>query len=182
MSPEKASAKKLTLVSSVCRSIVRKLSVDEQQAVVDKYVNIRDGKLSESEVVLFEGILTPLRQNVRINEPEILVCEFFNLADTTSVPEVARSSSKIIAVLINKMKEDVELGSLLNNLRERITDILESDTARMTMKKVAINLHTWLTKALVTKGSRSSQDFLDYVCRTFKNFIARTMSGKCQCE
>ena len=164
-------SKKMTLVSSVCRSIVQKLNIEDQQALVGKYVTSREVKFTKNDVVLFEGLLTALRHNVIIKNVETLIVELFDLAVESKSPEVVESSCKTIAVLINKMKEDVHFGKILNHLRERIVNMLEAEDSSMETKKTGIKLQTWLTKSLVTRGSANSQDFLDYVCTQSVNIF-----------
>lgn len=160
-------AKILALVSNVIRSIVRKVKHEDQQKIVDKYIIVKDGKISDREMFIFEGILTPLGQNIKIPSIENLVSVLHEIAVGSESPEISRSASRIIAVLVNKINDHSSVSQVIHFLREKIVHILESEDTDLKRKRSAVTLHTWLTKALVTKGSEHSQDFLDYVRNIF---------------
>ncbi|XP_043268206.1 MMS19 nucleotide excision repair protein [Venturia canescens] len=152
----------LSLVSNVIRSIVRKLKLEDQQKIVDKYIIVEIGKITDHNIFKLEGILTPLKQNILIPDIRDLVSILYEIAITTENPDIVRSACRIIAVLVNKINDHSNLFKITQCLREKIVDILESEDTNVQCKRAAITLHTWLTKALVTKGSENSQDFLDY--------------------
>ncbi|XP_015600942.1 MMS19 nucleotide excision repair protein homolog isoform X2 [Cephus cinctus] len=160
---------RLNLISNICRFIVRQLDVEDQQAVVNRYTDILINKISENNVVLLEGLLTPLRRNVYIQNSDTLLENLCNLAICSTSVDARRVSCKLISVLINKMEDGEHLERILNCMRERITDVLESEDSDINTKRATVSLHTWLTKAVITKGSWSSQDYLNYQLNMLRN-------------
>ncbi|XP_015513886.2 MMS19 nucleotide excision repair protein homolog [Neodiprion lecontei] len=162
------STQKLNLIASICRSIVRKLDVKDQQQIVNKYVSILSEKLSESNVIVLEGLLTPLQRNVDIANKVNLLKNLLHLAINSVSSSSKEVSSKLISVLINKQTEDKNFLIVLNMLRDRIKNILEHDS-NTELKESAILLNTWLTKALVVRGSQNSQEYLDFHINLLKD-------------
>lgn len=152
---------KLTLIASICRSIVRKLDIKDQQMVVNKYSTVISDNLSENNVVLLEGLLTPLQRNVRIENTLNLLKNLLHLAINGSSSSSKQVSSKLISLLINKQNEDNNLQIMLNMLTECVKSILEYRESDSSLKESAVVLNTWLTKALVVRGSKNSQEYLD---------------------
>ncbi|XP_023290256.1 MMS19 nucleotide excision repair protein homolog isoform X2 [Orussus abietinus] len=153
---------RLHLISKICRSIVRRLDIESQQAVLNKYGTLVNKRSLESSVILLEGIITPLRPNVIVPKIDELLNNLCNLAIESSDVDCKNTACKLISVLINKMAEDEHIEKLLNRLRERIMEILNNSDASIEVTKAAATLHVWLTKALIMKGSRISQDLLNY--------------------
>ncbi|XP_048516354.1 MMS19 nucleotide excision repair protein homolog isoform X2 [Athalia rosae] len=163
------SFKKLSLIASICRSIVRKLEVKDQQIIVNKYARLLSESLSENNVVLLDGLLSGLQRNVNIENTVNLLKNLSHLAISGSNLSSKQISSKLISVLINKQNEDENLRLILNMLRERIKSILASDDSNISPKESVIVLNTWLTKALVVRGSQNSQDYLDFHINLLKD-------------
>lgn len=163
------SVQKSTLIASICRSIVRKLEAKDHQKIVNKYVTNLSQNLSESNVILLEGLLTPLQRSVNIENTVNLLRNLLHLAINGNNSSSKQVSSKLISVVINKQPDDENLRMILNLLRERIESVLEYDESDTPLKDSAVVLNTWLTKALVVRGSQNSQEYLDFVSKKADN-------------
>lgn len=163
--------KNVGIISRICCLLVRQLSVEEEKNLFNKHYDSLVTQLSE-RIILLEGLMTPLNPNVSfLRDTDFLLLGLLNISLGSGGDESTISSCKLLAVLINKIKEDAKFGKFLDQLREMMVDILETtdDTmegkvlAECQKKKWAVVLLAWITKGLITRGSPRAQDFLDMV-------------------
>lgn len=157
------SASELSVVESTCRQIVRELDVNDQQTVVDKYAAVLSNNLSENNLFLLKGMLWPLRRNVHIENS----VEFLENLSRFAIGESDRLrrdlAVDIISVLINKQNEDENFRTISKSLMDCIKSILGSKESSISLKESAIALNRSLMKALIIRGSKNSQEYLDFV-------------------
>lgn len=158
---------RMRLVSNICCSIVRKLSPAAQEIVMEKHFSNLRSKIAE-DIVLLEGIITPLASEiVKAISIEVLG-QFFEIGLKSTEGETQASACRLVSILVNKIGEGEILGRHLNIFRETLSQVIEAESS-FEEKKAAVVMHTWLTKSLVIRGSKESQDFLDYQMNMLKN-------------
>ncbi|CAG5075487.1 Similar to mms19: MMS19 nucleotide excision repair protein homolog (Xenopus laevis) [Cotesia congregata] len=159
------------IISSILRLIVQKLSAEEQRELINKYFD----RLSENiknNIERLEGILIPLMPciiNSNDNRFIDLIKSLIEVSTKNLDENIQLSCCKIVSTLVNKIDKEHCLEKLLNFIRELIVEILESDNYSLMTKKSAVVLNIWITKALVTRGSKAAQDFIDYQLNILKN-------------
>ncbi|KAF7991361.1 hypothetical protein HCN44_002923 [Aphidius gifuensis] len=171
--------KNIHIISRICCLIMRKLDIDEQKNVINQHYNSQVLQLSK-QIVLLEGLITPLHSSVLfLHDVDSLLDNLLNICLENQEEQSTLSSCKLVAVLINKMEENIKFGKHLNIFHEKIVDILETthdgedDEMKgksnvCEIKKLAVVLLAWITKGLIIKGSSRAQDFLDMYFNTLK--------------
>ncbi|KAK2586153.1 hypothetical protein KPH14_001420 [Odynerus spinipes] len=162
------SADKLSLISSICQSIVRGLSVEDQQMITDRYVTLITHNTCESVATIIISLLISLRQDVKLTLDNSLLENLYNLSVNSSNPITRIMSCKLLSVVLNKTNDTEHSEHILLYLQEKIKTNLIS-ASDITVKQATIMLHIWLTKALVTKGSYNSQDYLNDLAQMLKH-------------
>lgn len=150
-----ASDKKQKLISTMCRSILRKLNIDEQQQIFNEYLDKLQNNLTDENVLLFELVVVPMDgQVVR----SVNVKTYFHKLTTVAMKSenacAKLASVKLVAVLIHKLAETDFLETYIKPARKNLVDILKSDDP-VEVKRAAVVFHTWLTKSLVVGGFSS---------------------------
>ncbi|KOC63670.1 MMS19 nucleotide excision repair protein like protein [Habropoda laboriosa] len=154
------------LILNICRLIVRNLTLEEQQNVVDTYVPILSQQISETDAVLIINILIPLRQNIDLT---INLDLLQNLAINSKHLNIRLLMCKCIAVILNKINDNNEyFQNILSYLKAKINNNLNSNID-VEMKKATASLQLWLTKAIITKGSCDVEVFLNELINIFKD-------------
>lgn len=154
------------LVSNISRLVVRKMNVQEQKAVLEGYTRVVEGIISESDISLIYGVLISLHPDVELRS-NVLIKNLYEVAVTSQISAARVAACKLIATVINKMKNNKNCELILQFLKENISGCLKSNETQIEDKKAHCVLLRWLTKALVVKGTANSQEILDYVCITF---------------
>ncbi|XP_074095727.1 MMS19 nucleotide excision repair protein [Cotesia typhae] len=155
------------MVSSILRLIVQKLSAEEQREIINKYFD----RLSEN-IERLEGVLIPLMPciiNSNDNRFIDLIKSLIEVSTKNLDENIQLSCCKIVSTLVNKIDNEYCLEKLLNFIRELIVETLESDNYSLMAKKSAVLLNIWVTKTLVTRGSKAAQDFIDCQLNILKN-------------
>ncbi|CAK9794946.1 MMS19 nucleotide excision repair protein [Anthophora plagiata] len=157
------------LILSICRLIVRNLTLEEQQNVVDKYAPALSQQISETDAILIMNILIPLRKNVDLMIDLNFLQNLCNLALTSNHLNIRLLTCKFIAVILNKITDNNEyFQNILLYFKEKINNNLNSDIDIET-KKAAALLQLWLTKAIIIKGSCDGEVFLDELINVLKD-------------
>ena len=154
------------LVSRISNLVVRKLNVQEQKATLERYSRLLEGIFSDNDVPLIDGVLISLHPDVELRS-NLLIKNLYEVAVKSQYLTARVAACKLIAVMINKMKNNKDCEHILQFLKENISGCLESNETQIEDKKAHCVLLRWLTKSLVMKGTVNSQDFLDYVCIMF---------------
>ncbi|KAK0162859.1 hypothetical protein PV327_006601 [Microctonus hyperodae] len=149
------------LLSDICLLIIRKLSAEDQQNVVEKYSNYLRADMNKN-ILLWVGLLTPLLPCNFTQQIIDLLMLFVEISLNSTCENTRLSSCRLAAVIINKMNENDNFEKCLNMVRTEIIRILNDDKNNLEQKQAAVILHAWITKALITRGSKMSQNFLDY--------------------
>ncbi|XP_054016831.1 MMS19 nucleotide excision repair protein homolog [Hylaeus anthracinus] len=160
---------RLHLILCICRLIVRNLTVEEQQKIINKYAPVLSEKISETNAALIMNIFIPLRPNVDLTINLSLLENLYNLALNNNYSNIRCITSKFIAVILNKMNDDNEcFQHVLLYFKEKINNNLESNIS-IEIKKASASLQIWLTKAIITKGSGNVENFLNELSNIFKH-------------
>ncbi|XP_031843171.2 MMS19 nucleotide excision repair protein isoform X1 [Nomia melanderi] len=160
---------RLDLILNICRLIVRSLTFEEQESIVNKYSDILSKSISETDAVLIMNIFIPLRQNVNFTLGPDLLDNLCNLALSNTHSNVRSTTCKFIAVVLNKMNDHSECYQrVLLYFKEKIDISLQSNT-NIDVKQAAVLLQIWLTKAVITKGSCDVEIFLNKLMNLFKH-------------
>ncbi|XP_011297077.1 MMS19 nucleotide excision repair protein homolog [Fopius arisanus] len=175
-SVEGRTGERMRLVSNICCSIVRRLSPEAQRIVVERHFETLRSRIAE-DIILLEGIITPQAPEIAGTIGIGLLEQLFEISLKGPDEETRLSACRLISILVNKVREDCTLGRYLNIFRESLTQILEEEN-RAEEKRAAVILHTWLTKSLLVKGSRESQNFLDYQLNMLKNETVGAFVGE----
>ena len=161
---------RLDLVLNICRLIVRSLTLEEQQNVVNKYFSVLSEQSSEADAALVMNIFIPLRQNVDLAINTNLLQNLYNLALNSQHSNIRLITCKFIAVILNKINDDNEyFQRALSYFKEIINNNLNSNT-NIKIMQAAASLQIWLTKAIITKGSSNAEIFLNEVCKNIQFF------------
>ncbi|XP_063979262.1 MMS19 nucleotide excision repair protein homolog [Diachasmimorpha longicaudata] len=167
---------RMRLVSNICCLIVRKLKPEAQEVVVGKHFSTLRSRISEN-IVLLEGIITPLAPEVIKTIPIDFLEQVFEISLKSPYEEYRLSACRLVATLVNKIREGETLGRHLNIFKEILTQILEGNDGDG-KKRAAVMMLIWLTKGLILGGSRESQDFLDYLINVLKNEDVGEFTGE----
>ncbi|XP_076759252.1 MMS19 nucleotide excision repair protein isoform X1 [Xylocopa sonorina] len=159
----------LDLVLNISRLIVRNLTLEEQRNVVSKYSSSLSAQVSEIDAVYVMNIFIPLRQNVDLTIDLNLLQNLCYLALNSSHSRIRLITCKFIAVILNKINDDNEhFQHILSYFKEKIRDNLNSDID-IEIKQATASLQVWLVKAMITKGSRDVEIFLNELTSTLKH-------------
>jgi DNA repair/transcription protein MET18/MMS19 len=112
-------------------------------------------------VMLLEALLSPLRQDVNNAYMSCLVKRLQTLAVCTPHPPTSRSAARFAATLINKAHDDDDLSLLLSDLLATLTDTIDRDDAPVIQATNAVSSFSWLTKALIMRGHRQVDTWID---------------------
>ncbi|XP_015111644.1 MMS19 nucleotide excision repair protein homolog [Diachasma alloeum] len=167
---------RMRLVANICCLIVRKLRPEAQRIVVERHFRGLRARIAE-DIVLLEGILTPLAPEVVETIPIDVLEQFFEISLKSPDGESRSSACRLVSILVNKIGEGETLGRHLRVFREVLTQILEGENGGGG-KRAAVVMLTWLTKSLILRGSRESQDFLDYQINVLKNEDVGEFAGE----
>ncbi|OAD54066.1 MMS19 nucleotide excision repair protein like protein, partial [Eufriesea mexicana] len=160
---------RLDLVLDICRLIVRNLTLEEQQNVVNKYATSLSQQISESDAVLVMNIFIPLRQNIDLAMNLNLLQNLHNLALNSNHSNIRLITCKFIAVILNKINDNSEhFQHILLYFKEKINNNLNSDI-NIEIVRATASLQVWLTKAIITKGSCNVEIFLDELTNILKH-------------
>ncbi|KAK1125132.1 hypothetical protein K0M31_006471 [Melipona bicolor] len=160
---------RLDLVLNICLLIVRSLTLEEQQNVVNKYFPVLSEQSSEVDAALVMNIFVPLRQNVDLAINTNLLQNLYNLALNSQHPNIRLVTCKFIAVILNKINDDNEyFQRALSYFKEIINNNLNSNT-NIKIMQAAASLQIWLTKAIITKGSSDVEIFLNELTNILKH-------------
>ncbi|XP_033219527.1 MMS19 nucleotide excision repair protein homolog isoform X2 [Belonocnema kinseyi] len=169
------------LVSNISRLIIRKMNAQEQKAALEGYNRVLEGVISDSDVCLINGVLISLHPDVELRS-NVLVKNLYEVAVKSQISVTRVAACKLIAAIINKMKDNKKCEHILQFLKENISGCLESNEIKIENKKAHCVLLRWLTKSVVMKGTANSQEFLDYQIKVLKNpqvgeFVANEFSA-----
>lgn len=156
---------RLDLILNIGRLIVRNLTFEEQQMIVNRYLPSLSSQISETNAVFIMNIFIPLRQNVNFSIISNFIETLYNLVVNSNYSNIRLITCKFIAVILNKMNDNEYFQSVLLHFKEKITNTLEVDVD-IGAKQTMASLQIWLTKAIVTKGSCNVDIFLDEVCKS----------------
>lgn len=158
---------RLDLVLNICRLIVRNLMIEEQQNLVNKYISVLSEQSSEFDAALVMNIFIPLYQDVDLAINVNLLQNVHNLALYSQHSNIRLIACKFIAVILNKFDDSNKyFQHALSYFKEAINNNLNSDT-NIEIMQASASLQIWLTKAIIIKGSRDVEIFLDEVCKNF---------------
>ncbi|XP_078052901.1 MMS19 nucleotide excision repair protein isoform X2 [Augochlora pura] len=157
---------RLDLILNISRLIVRNLTFEQQQSIVDKYVTALNTSILESKAVLIMNIFIPLRLNVNLMLTSDLLQNLCNLALNNIHSNVRLTTCKFIAVVLNKMNDSSEcFRRVLSYFKEKISVSLEANICI----EAAASLQIWLTKAVITRGSYDVEIFLNELTNLLKH-------------
>lgn len=157
---------RLDIVLNICRLIVRNLTLEEQQNLINKYASILSEQISEFDAIFVMNLFIPLRQNVNFIINLNLLQNLHNLAFNNNL-NIRLITHKFIAVILNKVNDnDESFLHILSYFKEKINNNLNLNVNTEIMK-AAVSLQVWLTKAIITKGSCDVEIFLNEVCKNF---------------
>ncbi|XP_050484310.1 MMS19 nucleotide excision repair protein isoform X1 [Bombus huntii] len=160
---------RLDLVLNICRLIVRNLMIEEQQNLVNKYISVLSKQSSESDAALVMNIFIPLYQDVDLAINVNLLQNVHNLALYSQHPNIRLIACKFIAVILNKFDDSNKyFQHALSYFKEAINNNLNSDT-NIEIMQASASLQIWLTKAIIIKGSRDVEIFLDELTNILKH-------------
>lgn len=160
---------RLDLISNIFRLVVRNFTFEEQQRVANKYVPILSGHVSEIDSILIMNLLIPLRKDVDLAIDNNVLENLYNLAVNSVHSNVRLATCKFIAVILNKMNITSEyFEHALLYFNDRVKDNLSSDSD-IDVKRATACLKVWMTKAIITKGFRDVEMFLDELTNTLKH-------------
>jgi len=155
------------LISNICQLIVRNLTIEEQRAIVAKYVVALDTKIPETDVTVMMNLFISLRRDINLNLNNDMAENLYNLATNNSNLDIRQTSCKFLSVLLNKIKMS-DLDRIVSYLENKINNNLSADND-IKLKQHTVNFQIWMTKALVMRGYAKSQYFLENV-RTWFNY------------
>ena len=157
------------LVLNICRLIVRNLTFEEQQEVVNKYATILCDQVSIIDAIFIMNIFIPLRQYVNLSISLSLFQNLYNLQLNNIHSNIKLITWEFFAVTLNKMNDNDQcFQSTLSCLKKQIANDLKSDI-NTEMKQTAAALQVWLTKAIITKGSCNAEIFLNELTDILKH-------------
>nr|XP_033340790.1 MMS19 nucleotide excision repair protein homolog [Megalopta genalis] len=157
---------RLDLILNISRLIVRSLTLEQQQSIVDKYVAALSTNILEIKAVFIMNIFIPLRLNVDLILTSDLLENLCNLALNSIHSNVRLTTCKFIAVVLNKMNDNSEcFRRVLLYFKEKINISLETNICI----EAAASLQIWLTKAVITRGSYDVEIFLDEITNLLKH-------------
>lgn len=161
---------RLDIVLNICRLIVRNLTLEEQQNLINKYASVLNEQVSEFDAIFVMNLFIPLRQNVDFIINLNLLQNLHNLAFNNNYLNIRLITHKFIAVILNKINDNDELFlRILSYFKEKINNNLNLNVNTEIMK-AAVSLQVWLTKAIITKGSCDVEIFLNEVRKNFCYF------------
>ncbi|XP_076241898.1 MMS19 nucleotide excision repair protein [Calliopsis andreniformis] len=159
----------LDLILNICRLIVRKLTSEEQQKIVNRYAAMLNEQISETNAVLIMNIIIPLRQNINLIISSNLLENLYNLSLNSIYSNIRLITCKFIAVMLNKMNDNDEYSQhILLYFKEKIANKLDTSIS-IEAKQAAVSLQMWLTKAIITKGSCNAYILLNELTNIFKH-------------
>lgn len=158
---------RLDIVLNICRLIIRNLTLEEQQNLINKYSSVLSEQVSEFDAIFVMNLFIPLRQNVDFIINLNLLQNLYNLAFNNNYLNIRLITHKFIAVILNKVNDnDESFLCILSYFKEKINNNLNLNVNTEIMK-AAVSLQIWLTKAIITKGSCNVEIFLNEVRKNF---------------
>ncbi|XP_014255509.1 MMS19 nucleotide excision repair protein homolog [Cimex lectularius] len=147
--------------SKTIAAIVRCLLEEEQQMLISEcIIQLSVECLSNNYLVLFEGILIPLRPTVKIDNCHMFINKLFEGCLTFDNETVKSSSSVLLRSIINKHPDGEDLDNTLGILSVKLNEHLKDESA-LSMRLAATSLLSCITKSLVLRGHRLSNQWLD---------------------
>lgn len=135
-------------VAAIIMRIVQSLDVDEQKAILKTGLELFNKTISKNnplhnQLVLLEGLSCGLRKDVEL-ENFLQLSTFLIEHSVTSHSNVTQTSAaRLLAVFINKLSNESELGEILELARLKIKTNLSPSSVR---------LSAWITKSLILRG------------------------------
>nr|XP_012153539.1 PREDICTED: MMS19 nucleotide excision repair protein homolog isoform X2 [Megachile rotundata] len=160
---------RLNLVLNICRLIIRNLTFEEQQRVVNKYAIILNEQVSEIDAIFIMNIFIPLRQSIDLPINLDLFKNLYSLVLNNIHTNIKSITWEFFAVLLNKMNDSNPcFQSILSYFKNQIANDLKSNI-NIEIKQAAASLQVWLTKAIITKGCRDGEIFLNELTNILKH-------------
>lgn len=153
---------RLPLMTNICQSVVRQLSLQDQMQIVEKYITLLSGNVSQVKLIICTSLFIPLHSNINLNFTDKMLENLFNACIFSTESITRQSSCKLLSVFVNKINEDDKLINIVDHFVEKLKCLIESSNETK-VKEASIVLLIWITKATVTKGSRNSQELLTLV-------------------
>lgn len=157
------------LVSNICQLIIRNLTIEEQRAIVAKYVMVFSTKIVETDVTIMMNLFISLRKEINLNLNDNMVENLYKLAINNCNSDLRQTSCTFLSVLLNKM-EVSDLDRIISYLEDKISNTLNTNSD-IKLKQQIVNFQIWMTKALVMRGYSKSQYFLENVRVTLNVII-----------
>ncbi|XP_032684035.1 MMS19 nucleotide excision repair protein homolog isoform X2 [Odontomachus brunneus] len=145
------------LMYNVCQLIIRNLTAEKQRTIVMKYAVVLNAKFPEIDIVMIMNLLIPLRKDVILCISDNMIENLCNLAISNHNPQYTRQiACKFLSILLNKIKIG-DLDRILSYLEEKINNNLKAVDVEL---EHVVDLHIWITKALIMRGVGKSQNLL----------------------
>ncbi|XP_046995864.1 MMS19 nucleotide excision repair protein homolog [Schistocerca americana] len=130
-------------------------------------------------VILLEGLIGSMRQDVSLQCREELINILTLLSIETNHIHTHRSASRLIGNLINKAPNDQVLKECLLKIYEKVTNSINNGTCNLMKKVNAVWLMIWVTKALIMRDHEDAGNWISFLIDTLHDdsVSSETASG-----
>ncbi|XP_075222729.1 MMS19 nucleotide excision repair protein isoform X2 [Lycorma delicatula] len=124
-----------------------------------------DYSSSPNSVILLEGLLESLHEDVTVPGWQILTTALSNIAFNSSHSLAQLSASRLLATLMNKQQNDESMVTVLGNIAKCLEERLSDKNTEVN----AVRLLSWIAKALVLRGHGLMSYWLDKLTEQLSN-------------
>lgn len=147
----------LTQISVVISLFVRQLSVEEQQAVVDKCLPLIQLN-NPSDLFIMHGILSHVDQKVSIGSHfSALVTKLVHMCLEIEDETVRRVGNTLVCTLVNRIERTEENSAAVKQIIKTLREEIKKE------KKSAVETLSWVAKGLIVGGFEEAGDIIEDV-------------------
>lgn len=152
-------------MSQILRIIVKAMDATAQTQLVEKYLTAINLQV-KADLYFAMGLLGYLEPSVDLeNHFDRLTDELTQLALHTDDPEISKISNQLLCSLFNKCPDNEKNSNILKKVLELLKDELKKHN------KKAVEILSWLSKGLLTRGHKKASELIDTVSLVFRVFF-----------
>lgn len=152
-------------MSQILRIIVKVMDATAQTQLVEKYLTAINLQV-KADLYFAMGLLGYLEPSVDLeNHFDRLTDELTQLALHTDDPEISNISNQLLCSLFNKCPDNEKNSNILKKIIKLLKDELKKHN------KKAVEILSWLSKGLLTRGHKEASELIDTVSAVIQFFF-----------